>query len=734
MHSLDVKIYEPGEFAPDSDKITDTFGRVSDARLRKLEILLRETIQNSLDAALPIDGHDNPGTVDVDYRTGDFSAKDFSSFLPEKFASQFLCFAQRTGNRRFFAISDKNCVGLTGYVSRKLAKPVDGKMPPSNFFRLVYGYMNGKSRAEAGSGGSYGVGKTILFNFGAGMVVYYSRTQSEGSRLIIAYLTDVNNRLFSSDLVPDGAAWFGCNKEDSDIGCVLHPIVEECDIEKILSCFGLEPYGANESGTMSIIPFWNPGSLQSETEEGKSRKLVAPWESSELDFVRYTILKWYAPRLRGDWALTGKPGLLKYYKWGRCDYLGQSEESCGRGLTVRYNGCAISPYDFVVGSPEDKYPLFNLIRELYDLAAYDNAALVPGDYKFEVKLNSSSDQKMFFGDSGCVGWVVVRKIDLASTLYKDSVALLDSLCPANLSATGKGVFVYCRRPGMIVSYASDWADKIFSKVALKRNERLIGIFVANSSCGVYNSDARTNLSRQTCVDELFRNREGVDHNGWGVDGKQKFWPGLERNFVSLVVSSIEKSISKLFAEKVTPVVAGELPAVSRYMGALIGLQKGPGNGPGGNSPLSTGGNGRKGRAGTRTGGTNAHVAIKFSAPRFSKVLGRTQIEIPTYIKPIVGKFEGRFKLSVATDSGRFDTVAWAGQFPGEPYPVSLKKIDDHYKDVGLSCRYDNETACFIISANFATESEVQTRLVFELSTDRKVEVEVNSEILKEGVK
>lgn len=733
MLKLDAKIYVPAEFAPDTEKISQTFDRVSDRKLRKLEILVRETIQNSLDAALPIKSPEEPGNVEIHFRTGEFSADSFSGFLPEGFDKEFLDYAEKNCNRRFFSIRDSNCTGLTGYVNRKLAQRVDGKWPPSNFNRLVFGYMNGKSVAEVGAGGSFGVGKTILFNFGAGLVVYYSKTLAEGSRLIIAYLEDAGNRVFSRENVPDGAAWFGRNKTVEGAGDILFPIEDEKEIASVLSCFGLEPYGENETGTTAIVPFWDPGQIQSSSSEDELPIFRPPWEISERDFVRYAVLKWYAPRLRGDCALFGNASVKKEYRWGLCNHHGISIETCGRGLAVRYNGFDISPYSITPGSGVvSEYPLFSLMRELYDSAAYSDARLTADDYKFEVSINNSRERGVYFEARGVVGWVVVRKINLSSPTYRDSRAVLDSLCPANLSASGKGVFVYCRRPGMLVSYSSDWAERVYAKASLKQDERLIGIFVANSACGVCGD--QNLLLRRTCVEELFRDREGVEHNGWGVDGKQKFWPGVEGNFVSRVVSAIEKKISAQYSEKISPNLGGELPAVSRYIGSLLNLQKGPGNGSGGNNPYSTGGPGqKKGKDGNHNAGRrNAHSAIAILSPRYEIEEGMTRVLVPLKVRPIKGKFECEFALNVNTDAGSFDKAKWEDDFPGEPYPVILKAFGLHEQANGVSCKIEHNRACFVVIADFKNEEEVQFDLSYVLNSGRKVSVEIKDKIITDG--
>src|SRR5690554_4405317 len=105
-----------------------------------LDLLVRESIQNSLDAGRP--------NEDVFV---DFTIKKFDNDnLIKNF--QRLKFKEKTNE--MLIISDKNTEGLTGSFSYN-----DSKI--GNLLKLVYNV--GKPQEQEGAGGSWGYGKTIYY-------------------------------------------------------------------------------------------------------------------------------------------------------------------------------------------------------------------------------------------------------------------------------------------------------------------------------------------------------------------------------------------------------------------------------------------------------------------------------------------------------------------------------------------------------------------------------------------
>ena len=74
-----------------------------------LDLIVRESIQNSLDA-----GIDGVGNTRVDFHFGDFDAKTLARHLDGVSDELLSNYCNKT---KFLAISDKNTLGLTGAVS-----------------------------------------------------------------------------------------------------------------------------------------------------------------------------------------------------------------------------------------------------------------------------------------------------------------------------------------------------------------------------------------------------------------------------------------------------------------------------------------------------------------------------------------------------------------------------------------------------------------------------------------
>lgn len=120
-------------------------------------------------------------------------------------------------------------------------------------------YEISKPQEAEGAGGSWGLGKTVYFRVGIGLVVYYSRILNEEgiyeSRLAASL---VENEMNADSLIPAlpgkskrGIAWWG-----QEIGSnKTKPITDEKYIEKILNIFEIEPYEGDLTGTTIIIPY-----------------------------------------------------------------------------------------------------------------------------------------------------------------------------------------------------------------------------------------------------------------------------------------------------------------------------------------------------------------------------------------------------------------------------------------------------------------------------------------------
>lgn len=463
-----------------------------------LDLFVRESIQNSLDAA-----KDNSGFVDVQFRTGDFNSKFLCEHL-EGIKSDFVTSYQDNA-ARFISISDKNTNGLTGPLHFSDVRNDNY----GNLLKLVY-EIN-MPQTQEGSGGSWGLGKTIYFRLGIGLVFYYSRIevspgiyQSRFAGCLVEDETSENAILiYPDEQLKRGIAWWGRQRNGD-----TEPITDEAEIEEILNIFSLKPYQGDETGTTIIIPYIDEsqllGGIIPEEEDDRSNL----WLTSVERYLNLSVQRWYAPRL-------SNPN-YKYGRWLRCSI----------------NGKGISEGDLM--------PLFKLIQDLYNSTKFTKHPVVPNTINLEDILLRNE----FKGDS-CAGQIAFVKADRALLKMPPPDNYPDPFQFINQFDT-EGDFIppiiaYTRKPGMIVNYETSgiWTDSI---PKTPKDEFIIGLFVLNSMNEVKSTTTPMPL------EEYIRKGEKADHTSWNDwIGNSKF------AIVSKIARHVNSKIGKKYAigEKTT---------------------------------------------------------------------------------------------------------------------------------------------------------------------------------------
>ncbi|MBY6988644.1 hypothetical protein HYH98_19305, partial [Clostridium botulinum] len=164
----------------------------------------------------------------------------------------------------YISITDTNTVGLTG----KLHYDDVSDNNYGNLLKLIYEIS--KPQDAEGAGGSWGLGKTVYFRVGIGLVLYYSRIRKENgeyeSRMAGCLVEDENN---SNSLIPKyegkskrGIAWWGEIKGENK----TRPVIDRDYINSMLNIFNIEPYKNDETGTTIIIPYINHDELLSNNQ------------------------------------------------------------------------------------------------------------------------------------------------------------------------------------------------------------------------------------------------------------------------------------------------------------------------------------------------------------------------------------------------------------------------------------------------------------------------------------
>lgn len=478
-----------------------------------VDLMIRESLQNSLDATLP-----NVENTIVDFNIGKFNSHELSAHLEgieNKLNERY------EGLEDFISIGDKNTHGLTGDFRSNNAYELN----KSNFYKLVFGI--GKNQEAEGAGGSWGLGKTSYFRIGAGIVIYYTRVKNgeEYEERLIASLIESPKE--ESRLLPHnvrGIAWWGeYGNEATDDR--IFPLTDKDQISEILKIFNLTNYENEETGTTIIIPYIK--NMQKNNEDND----LYPWEKDKELAIKYAIQRWYNPRLNN-------------FEYNH--FLGNSK------LIARVNSEPLI----------DEYNIeqfFKIMRDLYTSAL----STKPQEKSINVKPIYLKRNGMKQPSEIPVGHVAFKK---ATKEELEMVAPNNRFSPLQLIGykndkkiedNNSKIIAYCRKPGMIVEYSVDgeWAPKAN---LLNNNNLLLGFFVPNS-----NGELTTKFENEgyNYLEQYLRATENADHANWidedgfGIIQRMKtttskvindFYQGGDNEKQSSATSGISRKFGKMF--------------------------------------------------------------------------------------------------------------------------------------------------------------------------------------------
>ena len=180
-----------------------------------LDILIRESVQNSLDAV----SENCRDYIKCFFHIN--KSKDHNelinriSFLQQDKNTDHL-YARlinriRQNDPVMLVLSDKGTTGLSGPVRRNESSWSNYK-GRRNFENLVY--QLGLNHGASGAGGSYGFGKSIYYHLStSGLVMFYSKS-NEGERLIFSMISSEENK---SSTQATGIAWWGNIYKDKGV-------------------------------------------------------------------------------------------------------------------------------------------------------------------------------------------------------------------------------------------------------------------------------------------------------------------------------------------------------------------------------------------------------------------------------------------------------------------------------------------------------------------------------------
>ncbi|KGP91256.1 hypothetical protein N780_08585 [Pontibacillus chungwhensis BH030062] len=479
---------------------------IQNNELPTIDLLVRESIQNSSDAA-----RDGVESVKVDYNVKEFTPEAVNRHFED--IEEKLNHAYQGQKPKLLEVRDGHTTGLEGPLTYEDAEDMNF----GNLINLIYEIS--KPQQKEGAGGSWGLGKTVYFRIGIGLVIYYSRVKTESgayeSRIAACLIEDEKAKktlLESPDKGPKrGIAWWGKKLDNSsealnDKHSTTIPLTNDEEIEELLGDLNVEPYKGEETGTSIIIPYINEDKL---IKNAKATTTGQNWWTSSLeDYLSICIQRWYAPRITN--------------------------------VNYRYNLPLVTSINGKRINAEDMLPAFKVIQDLYNSTSFSlkkkKGLLLTSEeqiYKEDISLRN------VFTSSGNAGVIAFAKLTKDQLLMSYPHNNANPLLHANVSYQEETdmnppLMSYIRKPGMIVNYdaSGSWVKNIPST---KEDEFLIGLFIPNSQNQLkseYNG---------VLLEEYLRKSEKADHTSWGD------WTINDRN--PLIVNKIKGHVGRKISDK-----------------------------------------------------------------------------------------------------------------------------------------------------------------------------------------
>ena len=383
-----------------------------------LDLLVRESVQNSLDAARP-----SAQKVCLDLLVRTHSSEVIGNLLSgTKFGEEVQKKNPEGGS--LLEIRDWNTVGLNGPLTISQLQPGERH---GNLLKLVYEIGQTQERAEAG--GSWGLGKTVHYRMGVGLVFYYSRIElTHGcyqERFAATLVEDEASpgRLGDS---PTGIAWWGA----ADSG----PLTDSDEIREVLRELGVTPFEGNDTGTSVIIPFLRKDLGPSDPaigadEDDSANQAPEPWwHGSYPEYMLLSLQRWFCPRLDNP------------------------KFASGPFLDARVDGVRIDSSEMML--------IFKKMQDLYNLITPEVASGAQIDINSgPVQLHRIFIKNRFHqtetGLAGILATTMLSPVDLKMSIPDSVVSpFLHIYGVDSEQAPHRPVIAFMRSPGMIVRWDS----------------------------------------------------------------------------------------------------------------------------------------------------------------------------------------------------------------------------------------------------------------------------------------
>lgn len=604
---MDIEIAEFGKMSQSGSSLLSL---IQNNDLPILDLLVREAVQNSLDAGIDVKEYDS---VYVDIGIKDFNVTNFTKhlsgvdkYLNKKFGSTL---------QKAIYIEDTNTTGLTGSLDFK-------KSPHGNIFKLIYGIS--MAQESPGAGGSWGLGKTVYFRVGIGLVVYYSRIiNEEGSYENRLAVTLVENEKLADTIIPSvegvvasGIAWWG--ERVNSISNETIPITNGHLIQEILSSLSIDMFKGTQTGTKVIIPFINEQQLLIKKDENPN--VHKPWDSDVLEYIRIAMQRWYAPRLANH----------KYHH--------------GKFLDGHINGSRLEKQDFL--------PLFIEMQIMYNIAA--------NSIKTDRYFVEGIFIKNYFDNNkrNNAGKIVYKKF---SNKEFSMVAPTNSpnplICVNKKSADEQNppLIAYVRKPGMIINYETngEWGKGI---PHTEKNEFLVAVFVPNSDTKLISP-----YNEIVDLESYLRKSEKADHTSW-TDLILKDAP---IDIVSKIRSQVARKIKMAYEESKETKEKKGMNQLARNLGKTL---------------LPPIGFGRRASSRNLAGSNNSSGNRSTQRNKFKitsqNYLHNDLIEVDFELTLAKEIEDFDISLYVWSEVGRISASEWEGSNGiGKPFPAHIVKVE-----------------------------------------------------------
>ena len=674
---MKIEIAEPGRMTQSGSSLLKL---IQNNNMPILDLLVRESIQNSLDAKNELDSY-----VTVEFITGEFNKISLNRELEG--ITDSLNKKYWKNEYKYIAVRDSNTVGLTG----KLHYDEVTDNQYGNLLKLIYEIS--KPQEAEGAGGSWGLGKTVYFRVGIGLVIYYSRIINEQgqyeSRLAASL---VENEMEMDSLIPAlpgkskrGIAWWGQNIGENK----TKPITDEQYIEQILKIFNMDPYEGDLTGTTIIIPYIDEHMLlennQIEYKDGEDNSIRPFWRCSIEDYLKVAIQRWYAPRLNN-----------KKYPYGK--FLRAKINKIGIGL-------------------DNMEPAFQIVQALYNRAISEE---VCDDILKEDGVECKSEEIILrkvleTTKAGTVAYAKVpRKI--LKTGYPDNKPepYMYFNCEIRDKEKNKPVLFFTRKPGMIVSYedVGNWVDGIS---ASNKDEFILAIFVLNSENRLANTNGIYSL------EEYVRKSEMADHTSWGDFSMGNNNPRI----VSKVQTQVNSKISKEFSVEEEDTTSRLNSGLGKMFGDLLLPPENFGKKPSGGSGGGQGGNGH----------TETHKNVIFGYEPSKTKYSPNGMVVKLTIRSRRKITSTGINLAIDSETGAIKPKDWEEKMGlSMPFAISsteifIKKLDGSDRDLKMTVDSTNikskvdDISCELVKTNnnvgcgihIMSESEHQIEMELDVS-------------------